>query len=584
MIEEPGPNKGRMFVNDLNGQLYILNKQTKQFTTYLNLNGQSGQPGLFQRFVNASGYANGLITFQFDPDYANNGKFYTVHMESVSTSLLTPVNTNFPGFNTAGYTTTTSIDAPGSAQRRTVLIEWTDTNINDTTFTGTARELFRMDMLGSIHPMGDIIFNPNAGPTDPDWRMMYISIGDGSAGESSGADTRPTPQRLDSIAGKVLRIRPDNVGANTSLTASGRYYIPNDNPFVSISNSSVRKEIYALGFRNPHRMSWDAVTNSLIVDDIGLHTWEEVNIVKAGGNYGYSPIEGNQVLGTNNENTNDPLPATIPRRISDTVSSGVMTPIYPVAQYGHGSPDQPGIAGDSVSSGFVYRGANIPTLYGKYVFGDITTGQLLWCDLDEMIAADDGNPATLAQIRSIDVLWDNPDRPGGETLYKTIIGPSTLNPGANTPNVQVKGPMFQIVDEAYHDRGGQDPDLPGAADVTAPLGRADIRWQVDRTGELFLLSKSDGMIRYVVEAVGNADFNNDGNVDGGDFLIWQQNIGRAGTRAEGDADGDGRVTFADLDFWKKAMPQSPPTTAVPEPAGAALAAVALAALARRRRA
>src|SRR3972149_5535061 len=71
----------RFFVNDLNGPLYILDKTTRQFTTYLDFNGRDGRPGMFEEFVFASGYANGLITFQFDPDYRNNGKFYTLHME-----------------------------------------------------------------------------------------------------------------------------------------------------------------------------------------------------------------------------------------------------------------------------------------------------------------------------------------------------------------------------------------------------------------------------------------------------------------------------------------------------------------------
>ena len=202
LAEEPGGGN-RFFVNDLNGPLYMLDRTTKQFTSYLNFNGRGSATGLFDKFVFSSGFANGLITFQFDPDYGNNGKFYTVHMEEPGAAgSQIPNNATVPGFNTAGYTTTSAVTTPGGGARQTVLVEWTDTNIDNSTFEGTARELLRLDMSGQIHPMGDLIFNPLADPGDPDWRVMYISIGDGGAGEQGNAATRMTPQRLDTLGGK----------------------------------------------------------------------------------------------------------------------------------------------------------------------------------------------------------------------------------------------------------------------------------------------------------------------------------------------------------------------------------------------
>jgi hypothetical protein len=70
LYEEPGRNRHRLFVNDLNGPLYILDKKTKAFSTYLNFNGNYGQPGLFHKLTTLRGYANGFISFVFDPDYA----------------------------------------------------------------------------------------------------------------------------------------------------------------------------------------------------------------------------------------------------------------------------------------------------------------------------------------------------------------------------------------------------------------------------------------------------------------------------------------------------------------------------------
>ncbi len=84
--EEPGRNRHRLFVNDLNGPLYILDKKSKAFTTYLNFNGNYGQPGLFHKLTTLRGYANGFISFVFDPDYAYNGKFYTIHLEDLDSA------------------------------------------------------------------------------------------------------------------------------------------------------------------------------------------------------------------------------------------------------------------------------------------------------------------------------------------------------------------------------------------------------------------------------------------------------------------------------------------------------------------
>lgn len=503
LAEEPG-NSDRFFVNDLNGPLYILDKTSRRFTSYLDFNGRDGRPGLFDKFTFDAGFANGLITFQFDPGYASNGKFYTVHMEEPNVrGSLVPDNSSYPDLDTAGYSPTTSVDAPGGPNRQTVLIEWTDTDITNATFEGTARELLRLDMVSRIHPLGDLIFNPLASPGDPDWRVMYLAVGDGGAGEQGNTDIRRTPQRLDALAGKILRIVPDLDEHTQTSTVSdnGRYRIPSDNPYASLDGA--RDELWAVGLRNPHRVSWDvdpatAENNHLIANDIGLHTWEEVNIIHPGRNYGYSEREGNERLRSNNSTTSLPAVDEIPIRIDGTTTAGTTVPTYPVVQYSHDSSDP--FFGDSITSGYVYRGSRIPELYGKYIFGDITTGQLFYADYDEVLAADDGDPQTLAELRTIQLLWDDPhDAPdSGQQLYES---------------------MFPIVDEYYHFRGGQDPNLPGSAALTFGQGRADIRLQVDEGGELYVLSKSDGMIRAVFAPNSGVpgDYNNNGRTEQADL-------------------------------------------------------------------
>lgn len=600
MAQDPS-NADQLWVNDLNGPLYILNRETRQFTQYLNFNGTGSATGLYDRlYFSQGGFAAGFITFQFDPDYANNGKFYTVHMESGTSGSQIPTH---PNLNTSNYGPTTSVDAPGNPSRQVALVEWTDTNVHNNTFEGTARELLRLDALDRIHPMGDIIFNPTAGPGDPDWRVMYISVGDSGAGEQTNADVRRTPQLLNTLGGKVLRIAPDtNVNLETTLSPNGKYRIPMDNPFTGVANpggtnGSVRDEIWANGFRNPHRMSWDVdptnpANNHLIVSDIGLHTWEEVNIVHQGANYGYSQREGNQLLVNNTQTASVPNPDTIPHQMICTGSSfnncssnGTITPTYPVVQYGHGLMGQdPVIAGDAMSSGYVYRGSKIPQLYGKYLFGDITTGAIYYADFAEMLAADDGDPSTLADVHTLDLLWDNPDDSpdSGEALYSTL-----------TSDNAIRGPMHQIVHEKYIERTGlaESSPLPGSASVTGSFGRADIRIQVDDDGELYIISKSDGMIRALTGPEPLAgDYNYDGAVDVGDYDVWLNAFGATVPRLGLWADGnkDGVVDAADFTVWRDHFvgdveEMGGGSLGVPEPATALLACWAAAPLVAKRR-
>ena len=401
--EEPGGGN-RFFITDINGPVYILDKGTKTFTKYLDFNGRGGRPGLFHKLFTDAGYGSGINAFYFDPDYRRNGKFYTVHFEDMSlpgSSL--PDNTNFRGLNAAGYTTSPAITTPGDMlQFEEALIEWTDTNISNSTFEGTARELMRIRPNNRLHPLGDMTFNPAARPGDADWRVLYIECGDGGSGEAFGS-IRSNPQRLDNLVGKILRIIPDlneRTGSST-VSENGRYRIPNDNPFVSVPGA--RKEVWAYGLRNPHRLSWavdpaNPANTQLIVNTVGLHTWEMVQIVRKGANYGYPLREGNELLKT--DNTTGALPAVdrIPVQVSD-ITNETVTPVYPVIQYGH----VPG-GGDAVGSGFVYNGKAVPALRGKYLFTDITTGRVWYAEYKDMLAADDGKPGTLSPIHEVKIL------------------------------------------------------------------------------------------------------------------------------------------------------------------------------------
>jgi mono/diheme cytochrome c family protein len=460
--EEPGGR--RFFVTDLNGPLYILDKESKRFTAYLDFNGLAGRPGLFQKLTFERNFATGLINVIFDPDYARNGVFYTIHMEDPTIAApAEPKAAVVAGLDLSGYRSTPAIVTPmqpgAVINREAVMIEWTDRNIANSTFEGTARELLRVQLSSPIHPLGEMTFNPTARRGDPDWRVMYVGSGDSGSGEQRDI-RRLTPQRLDNLNGKILRIVPDlrEQTATSTVSDNGRYRIPNDNPFTAVDGA--RKEIWALGLRNPHRLIWDVDPAQpslprLLAFNIGLASWETVVIIKKGANYGYSLREGPQAMTVEGMG---PVPAddTIPVQITDTITRGTVKPIYPVIAYPHTNS-----GGDAIAGGFIYRGTRIPALNGKLLFGDITTGRIWYAEMADVIRADDGDPTTVAPIHELDT------------------------------------GLRHLVEETFRARGGLGEALPGAAAVSG-RGRVDLRFAEDGAGELYLLTKSDGMIRQVV--------------------------------------------------------------------------------------
>jgi mono/diheme cytochrome c family protein len=462
MRDEPGGR--RFFVSDLNGPLYLLDKGTKTFTKYLDFNGLDGG-GLFPKFTYARNFATGLTNVVLDPDYARNGVFYTLHMEDPSTpGPAAPRSGVVPGLDLSGYTTTAAVKTPtvdGRIDREVVLIEWKDRDIANSTFEGTARELLRVEHPLAPHPLGEMTFNPVARPGDADWRVMYLGAGDAQSGEQQDS-RRLNPQRLDTLVGKILRIIPDlkEHTATSTVSENGRYRIPGDNPFATIDGA--RKEIWAYGLRNPHRFAWvvDPArprTATLLAFNIGLVGWETVVVVHKGANYGYPLREGPQSMSP--ANGMGPLPADdlIPIHVSDTVTRGTVKPVYPVIQYPHNRET----GGDAIANGFVYRGKLIPALQNKLVFGDITTGRIWYADRADVLAADDGDPLTVAPIH------------------------------------EMESELRQLTKSKFGERGGKGDTLPGMA-VVAGKGRVDTRFAEDNDGELYILTKSDGMIRKVV--------------------------------------------------------------------------------------
>jgi glucose/arabinose dehydrogenase len=169
---------------------------------------------------------------------------------------------------------------------------------------------------------------------------LYISFGDGG----SSGDPQGNGQNLQTLLGTIVRIDVD------SPSNGQGYSIPVDNPFVADPNA--RDEIYAYGLRNMWRFSWDPVTDLLWGADVGQYNWEEIDIIYPGLNYGWNTMEGNHCY-----------PAG-----TSCSSEGFEPPVFEYALYVDGVC--------SVTGGYVYRGAETLSLYGKYIYGDWCTGDI----------------------------------------------------------------------------------------------------------------------------------------------------------------------------------------------------------------
>lgn len=198
-------------------------------------------------------------------------------------------------------------------------------------------ELIRFTKPFWNHDGGTICFGPDG--------YLYITHGDGGAAN----DPFDNGQNLKTHLGKVLRIDVDHREKGLN------YAIPRDNPFIS--QSEARPEIWAYGVRNLWRMSFDRETGKLWAGDVGQNLWEEINILKSGGNYGWNRREGLHPFGAKGVGPRKDL-------------------IDPIWEYHHA-------LGKSITGGHVYRGSRLPELRGSYLYADYVSGQIWGLQYDE---------------------------------------------------------------------------------------------------------------------------------------------------------------------------------------------------------
>lgn len=330
------PGSGRTFISDLRGQLY----EWKEGEFHLFMDIVSLKP----LFIHVPGLATGFGSFAFHPEFLENGLLYTTHTEDPEKSA--PAD--------FGYADSIQVKV------RWVLTEWKIDDPNGETFSGTGRELFRADMVTQVHGVQEIIFRPTAKKGDEDYGLLYIGVGDGGATLKKYLQLTQDPSKT---WGTILRIEP--TGNNSE---NGNYGIPETNPFAAFTSSGALGEIYAYGFRNPHRITWDEVSGNMLASDIGERSIEEVNIIQPGANYGWPDREGTFRL-----NKYGDIHKVYP--LDSTGRPDEYT--YPVLQFDH---DEAG----AISGGFVYQGNAVPGLRGKYLFGGIVNGRIFAANTDAM--------------------------------------------------------------------------------------------------------------------------------------------------------------------------------------------------------
>jgi glucose/arabinose dehydrogenase len=340
----PDRDNSSFYVADQPGQLWRISLRNGQKYVFLDLSDRLVELGLFG--INYD--ERGFLGAAFAPNFARSGLLYTYTSE--------------PANAAADFSTMPDGVDP---DHQSVVTEWqVDVPLtrNSVVDPASARVIMRIDQPQFNHNGGTLAFGPD--------RKLYITLGDGGgaddqgdAGDNVGHSEMGNGQDTSNVLGSILRI--DTRGNNAP---NGQYGIPEDNPFVDADDfaagdvggeagcvDGICDEIYAYGFRNAWRASFDRSRNGvLMVADVGQNDIEEVDVVKAGGNYGWRIQDGSYCFDANGTGSGF---------VTDAEFVGPPDIIDPVAEYDHDE-------GISISGGFVYRGRAIPALRGHYVFGD----------------------------------------------------------------------------------------------------------------------------------------------------------------------------------------------------------------------
>jgi len=323
-IQSANDDTNRMFVVSQKGYIYVFENRADvtNYKTVLNISSTI-----------SSGGERGLLGLAFHPNFKENGYIY------VDYTIGNPLRTVISRF----------YSDPQSSEE-----------VDITT------ELVLLEVLQpySNHNGGQISF----GPDD----YLYISFGDGG----SANDPDSNGQNRSTLLGSIIRIDVD------SSTIDQPYKVPADNPYLE-NNEGYLEEIFASGLRNAWRFSFDSESGDLWAADVGQGKWEEINIVKSGGNYGWNTMEGFDCFNSS----------------SGCDQTGLELPVW---QYGHNSD-----GGYSITGGFVYHGNNAYELQNKYIYGDFVTGNIWMLEMTNNIPENELISKTDYQISTFGVDENN---------------------------------------------------------------------------------------------------------------------------------------------------------------------------------
>ncbi len=316
-IASPPGETNRLFILEKGGTMVVITNLAHPTRT------------VFMQLTVMSDSESGLLGLAFHPGYATNRLFFLSLTRNLTTTL-------------------------GSGRHQGIArFECSPTNSNQGLPGSEVPLLNQYDTAGN-HQGGDLHFGPDG--------YLYASMGDEGPQYDGGNNSQNITKNYFSA---ILRLdvdkRPGNLLPNVHPAVTTNYFVPADNPYVGATNfngktvdpTKVRTEFYAVGFRNPWRMSFDSVTGQLYVGDVGQDLWEWVDVVVKGGNYGWAFFEG--------------------------LHPGFKTPpagftrINPIHEYPHGTGPS---RGNAIIGGVVYRGKHLSQLYGTYVFSDNGTGNV----------------------------------------------------------------------------------------------------------------------------------------------------------------------------------------------------------------
>ncbi len=291
-----GDGTNRLFIADQTGIIHIIQNDELLETPFLDISDKLVE-------LDITYDERGLLGLTFHPEYQSNGRFF-IYYSAPKTG---------PEIN-----------------HESILAEYQvtgDPNIADPL---SEQIIYRVDQPEANHNGGQLKFGPDG--------YLYLGLGDGGgAGDQHGIIGNG--QDINTSLGSILRIDVDS---------GTPYTIPPDNPFVGTDGLD---EIYAWGFRNPWKFSFDKQTGDFWVADVGQDEWEEINIVENGENYGWRILEATHPYDLD---------------LADLLGINIEDLAAPIHEYSHS-------LGKSITGGYVYRGNTSTFLQGKYVFGDWST-------------------------------------------------------------------------------------------------------------------------------------------------------------------------------------------------------------------